>query len=86
MKNTEGELPNGKTTLYLGKVNWIGGSVPEAGKKYMARSRYRETLQEITINNENFVTFSKPQFTISPGQSLVIYNGRECLGGGIISA
>lgn len=82
-KTPEGELPNGRTTLPLREVNWIGGQAP-VGKKLMARSRYREALQEVTINNENFVTFSKPQFTISPGQSLVIYDDKECLGGGII--
>ncbi len=82
-KSLEGELPNGRTTLRLTVVNWIGGAVP-VGKKLQARSRYREALQEVTINNENFVTFSKPQYTLSSGQSLVIYDGKICLGGGII--
>lgn len=83
-KTPEGELPNGKKEIELKNVNWISGTVP-IGKKLQARSRYREALQEITINFENSVTFAKPQFTLSPGQSLVIYNGRECLGGGIIA-
>lgn len=79
-----GELPNGKTKVELREVNWIGGTAP-VGKKLLARSRYREVLQEVVINDEKFVTFTKPQFTLSPGQSLVIYNGSECLGGGIIT-
>lgn len=83
-KSHEGELPNGRTEVELEQVNWIHG-LP-FGKKLQARSRYRETLQEITINEQNIVTFTNPQFTLSPAQSLVIYNGRECLGGGIISA
>jgi tRNA-uridine 2-sulfurtransferase len=84
VKSPEGELPNGKTEVKLKDVNWIG-EVP-VGKKVMARSRYREALQEVVINDRNLVTFTKPQFTLSPGQSLVIYNGSLCLGGGIIAA
>lgn len=76
----------GKKVIKLEQVNWIGGKAPDTEKKYMARSRYREELQEITISNNNSVTFSKSQATISPGQSLVIYDGNMCLGGGIISA
>ena len=38
------------------------------------------------IIDSNTVEFTEPQYTISPGQSLVIYNGNECLGGGILLA
>lgn len=81
MKNTTGELPNGKTSVKLKEVNWIN-SIP-VGKKLHARSRYREQLQEITVNGDT-VEFVIPQYTLSSGQSLVIYDGKECLGGGII--
>ena len=30
------------------------------------------------------VIFDEPQRAIAPGQSVVIYDGEECLGGGII--
>lgn len=83
-KSPEGELPNGRMEVRLEKVNWIS-AVP-FDKKLTARSRYREALQEVTINNENFVIFTNPQFTLSSGQSLVVYDGDNCLGGGIISA
>lgn len=81
------EKREGGKEIRLENVNWIG-EVPQAGKKYMARSRYREQLQEVSIltkNNEFFVTFATPQYTLSPGQSLVVYLGKVCLGGGIIS-
>jgi tRNA-specific 2-thiouridylase len=84
-KTAEGELPNGKKEVKLRDMNWIGGAVP-LGKKLQARSRYRETLQEVAISDQNVVTFLKPQFTLSPGQSLVVYDGDNCLGGGIIEA
>lgn len=85
-KNNKGELANGKNTTVLGDVNWISENRPVVGKKYMARSRYREALQEITISNTDVfsVTFLKPQSTLSPGQSLVIYDGKVCVGGGVI--
>ncbi|MDP3962559.1 MAG: tRNA 2-thiouridine(34) synthase MnmA [bacterium] len=76
-------IRNGKREVELGNVNWINEK-PERGKKYMARSRYRESLREVSISDENFVTFSEVQETLSPGQSLVFYDGKVCLGGGII--
>jgi tRNA-uridine 2-sulfurtransferase len=52
------------------------------------RGRYREPLQKARIKKITFsevtIEFQKIQETLSPGQSLVIYNGEECLGGGII--
>lgn len=53
-----------------------------------ARSRYRQPLQNIRIERvgitETTIGFEKPQDTLTPGQSLVIYDGEICLGGGII--
>ncbi len=83
----------GVKKVKIKEVNWIGGKIPVAGRKYMARSRYREAMQEVSISNsgnivnfdEVIVEFSQAQNSISPGQSLVIYDGDICLGGGIIS-
>lgn len=91
-KNLEGNLPNGKKEIKLIDVNWNQGTVP-IGKKLMARSRYREALQEIVISDnpgstpcgcQNLVTFTEPQYTLSSGQSLVVYDGNICVGGGIL--
>ncbi len=78
----------GVKIIKIREVNWIGEKIPEAGKIYMARSRYREALQEIEITQKSdhfLVTFLEAQQTISPGQSLVIYDEDICLGGGIIT-
>lgn len=88
-KNSEGQLPNGVMKISLNQVNWNQGILPmnlPVGKKLQARTRYREPLSDIVILNENSVQFSNPQYTISPGQSLVVYDGNVCLGGGIISS
>lgn len=82
-KTDEGILPNGVTKVSLRDVNWNQGAVP-LGKTIQARSRYREALQEVVVLSENLVQFTEPQFTISPGQSVVFYDGNVCLGGGII--
>ena len=83
-KNADGNLPYGIKKIKLTDMNWNQGSAP-SGKKLKARARYREPLFDIVISYENFVEFSKLQYTISPGQSLVVYDGEQCLGGGIIS-
>lgn len=87
-KNTitvsEKEKMIGINKVVLEDPNWNQGSVP-IEKRLLARSRYREELQEIRLISEKTVEFLKPQFTISSGQSLVIYDGSICLGGGIIA-
>jgi len=56
----------------------------------LARIRHRQPLQPCTIirlDDESFeVAFRSPQRAVAPGQSIVFYFNRECLGGGVISA
>ncbi|MEI8339678.1 MAG: tRNA 2-thiouridine(34) synthase MnmA [bacterium] len=56
-------------------------------KNYLARVRYRQPLQKCRLENNSTawtVVFVEPQ-TADSGQSIVIYDGEECLGGGIIA-
>ena len=80
----------GSLRIKLADVNWVRGVVPENGMTYHARPRYRAELVDITVtqekSNQIIVTFNEPQMTISPGQSLVIYDGAVCLGGGVIDS
>lgn len=68
-------------------TNWIGGT-PIIGKKYSGRSRYRQPLENLVIEKiiggGAVVAFDRIQSTITPGQSIVIYDGQVCMGGGVI--
>lgn len=69
-------------------VNWISGEIPDLDKKYKARIRYRQELQDCKITcvqgTQVIVEFDENQDTATSGQSIVVYGGEECLGGGII--
>ena len=57
-------------------------------KKLSCRIRYRQEKIKCKIGKEKEgikVIFDRPQMGVSAGQSLVLYNGEVCLGGGIIS-
>jgi tRNA-specific 2-thiouridylase len=86
-KNPKGMLPGEKNKITLKEINWISGEKPQNNKIYTARVRYRQTLQKCTLefmdSSEVIVIFDNPQIA-SPGQSLVLYDGEECLGGGVI--
>jgi tRNA-uridine 2-sulfurtransferase len=78
--------------VVLSNVNWTTGL--ELGKEYMCRSRYRQALFRCSIHREAkphdaegyIVNFVNKQDFVSTGQSLVVYDGDVCLGGGIIEA
>ena len=68
------------------QTNWIG-KLTVNSKQLTARVRYRQPLKPCTLLNVNresaIVKFEEPQLA-APGQSLVLYDGDECLGGGVI--
>jgi len=75
--------------IIIKNISWISGENPNFDKKYQARIRYRQILQTCKIDStpstDNLkVIFDEPQKAVSEGQSLVIYDGEECLGGGVI--
>lgn len=77
------EMVNGVKRVTLSDANWNQGNVP-IGKMLKARARYRAELQDMKFIDSNTVEFTDTQTTISPGQSLVVYDGDVCLGGGVI--
>lgn len=72
------------------ELTWVSGEAPQAFP-YHCRSkvRYRQPDQECVIEKieagKAFVRFTIPQRSVTPGQSIVFYDGVVCLGGGIIT-
>ncbi len=72
------------------RLTWISGQAPALPLHCQAKTRYRQTDQacEIRPLDEHAcsVVFAQPQRAITPGQSVVFYQGDVCLGGGIIDS
>lgn len=93
VSHKKSESKSFKKEVLIKDVNWISDNplrcpTPKWEKTYKARIRYRQELQSCRINQPRAgkikVIFNKPQRAVAPGQSLVIYNGLVCLGGGVI--
>lgn len=69
--------------------SWIAGAAPATRFRCTARTRYRQTDQacEVSVLADSLeVRFDEPQRAVTPGQSLVLYDGEVCLGGAVIAA
>ncbi|HEX5463340.1 MAG TPA: tRNA 2-thiouridine(34) synthase MnmA [Burkholderiales bacterium] len=75
-------------SLRADDLHWISGSAPHTQWVYGAKTRYRQPDAPCVIAGVDDkgcdVEFAEPQWAVTPGQSLVIYESRVCLGGGII--
>ena len=75
--------------VIIENANWIS-AVPKIGKKYRARIRYRQPLEECEAaeisKDSTKIIFKNSQRAVTPGQSLAVYDGEEMLGGGIIQS
>ena len=77
--------------LIAGRLTWIAGAAPEPGRRVSAKIRYRQPDQDATLAELDFehdsmsLVFEQPQRAVTPGQSVVLYDDVECLGGGIIT-
>ncbi len=73
--------------LTASQTSWIAGTAPEINQ-LMTKTRYRQAdvpCQFNASNDQQFeLTFKDPQWSVTPGQSAVLYDGDVCLGGGII--
>ncbi len=74
-------------TLTASQLNWIGAA-PAVGACYAAKTRYRQTDAPCTVTaldgDRLQLAFAQPQWAVTPGQSVVLYDGAVCLGGGVI--
>src|SRR3989338_5038313 len=72
--------------VLLNKINWIS-SEPVLPIEAFTQSRYHEMPVKSSISKTGervTVMFGEPHIS-SPGQSLVIYDGDKCLGGGFVA-
>lgn len=76
------------STLTAGQLSWVDGAGPTAPFRCSAKTRYRQADQPCTITriegDQCEVSFDNPQRAVTPGQSVVFYEGEVCLGGGVI--
>ena len=70
------------------EAHWIRGSAPQLPLSCNAKIRYRQPDQACTVHELTDaayrVRFAEPQWAIAPGQTIVFYDGDECLGGATI--
>ena len=86
-----------RSSLHAADLSWVAGQAPGlscAGlssprvSPYGAKTRYRQAdagCQIVHCDAQSLqLQFDTPQWAVTPGQSVVLYQGEVCLGGGII--
>jgi tRNA-uridine 2-sulfurtransferase len=73
--------------LIAGEINWLAAP-PAAGTRVSVRVRHRAPLasaQIVRVDSDTIeLALDEPVSAITPGQSLVLYDGYRVLGGGVI--
>jgi len=76
------------STLVSQPMHWIHGAPPAARFHCHAQTRYRQPEEPCQVSVEDsghlLVRFERPQRAVTPGQSVVLYQGDACLGGAVI--
>ena len=75
-----------RCALSAGQLSWVADEAPPPGR-YTAKTRYRQQDAACELRYDDGrlqLYFDEPQWAVTPGQSAVVYDGRACLGGGII--
>jgi tRNA-specific 2-thiouridylase len=77
-----------RRSLTAADLAWVAGEPPAADAAYGGKTRYRQADAACRIvaltEAECRVEFDDPQWAVTPGQSVVLYRGEVCLGGGVI--
>jgi tRNA-specific 2-thiouridylase len=71
-------------------AHWVAGAPPAAEFRCTAKTRYRQQdvpcLVRVQPDGRVETRFDSPQRAVTPGQSLVLYDGEVCLGGAVIES
>ncbi len=74
--------------MHISAPHWIS-DVPKEATAYQVRVRHRGALNSCTVSlqdpNQPVIDLEDPLRAVAAGQSAVLYDGEEVLGGGIIS-
>lgn len=76
-------------SLLVSEMFWVNPMDLSSPRQLTAKVRYRQTDQACTLEqtSEGYrVVFTQPQRAVTPGQSVVFYDGEVCLGGGVIES
>ena len=75
--------------LHATDFNWVSGHVPTRAFNATIKTRYRQRdipcHVEPSSDGTIEVRFEHPSRAVTPGQSAVLYDDEECLGGGVIT-
>ena len=78
-----------KKALSALDASWVSGEAPRANSQHSAKTRYRQADSGCTLarvaDGEIGVDFDRPQWAVTPGQSVVLYDAEVCLGGAVIA-
>jgi tRNA-specific 2-thiouridylase len=76
-----------KPALVARQATWINGAPGADEFRCKAKIRYRQADQDCRVSVSGAtltVIFAEPQRAVTPGQSIVFYEGERCLGGAVI--
>lgn len=74
----------------IADVHWVRTDLKlgvRESKKYLARIRYRQPLEQCTLHQKEnglYIIFDRPQRGVTPGQFAAWYEGEELIGSGVI--
>ncbi len=84
--------PESGKSVKLENVNWTAGQAPDTSRQHRARIRHRGELLACRLERVKRsatgawqAIFPQAPTGIAPGQSLVLYDGEVCLGGGVMA-
>ena len=75
--------------LLASQIYWVNPVDLSTPRRLTAKVRYRQSDQACTLEQTTAgyrAVFEQPQRAVTPGQSVVFYDGEICLGGGVIES